>query len=80
MKKGTPKTAASAVRRLNICIILKTLCVRLLRNTAIVCKDSNRHPHGCREQQCSYYRKAADTLIRPVRTESGLFPVHHTDK
>jgi hypothetical protein len=27
--------------------------------TSIVCKDSNRHPHRCREEQCPYYRKPA---------------------
>jgi hypothetical protein len=39
--------------------------------TSIVCKDSNRHPHGCREQRCPYYRKPAtdmfaDTIHLPV--------------
>jgi hypothetical protein len=31
--------------------------------TAIVCKDSNRHPHGCREQQCPYYRKTTGDIF-----------------
>ncbi len=33
---------------------------------SIVCKDSNRNPHGCREQQCPYYRKAADKFVDPI--------------
>jgi hypothetical protein len=33
----------------------------------IVCKDSNRHPHGCREDQCPYYRKpATDIFVDPI--------------
>jgi len=31
--------------------------------TSIVCKDSNRHPHGCREQRCPYYRKSARDIF-----------------
>jgi hypothetical protein len=35
--------------------------------TPIVCKDSNRHPHGCREQRCPYYRKPArDIFADPI--------------
>lgn len=35
--------------------------------TSIVCKDSNRHPHGCREEQCIYYLKpAADMFVDPI--------------
>jgi hypothetical protein len=35
--------------------------------TSIICKDSNRHPHGCREEQCPYYRKpATDILVDPI--------------
>jgi hypothetical protein len=34
---------------------------------SIVCKDSNRHPHGCREAQCPYYRKpATDIFVDPI--------------
>jgi hypothetical protein len=31
--------------------------------TPIICKDSNRHPHGCREEQCPYYQKPATDLL-----------------
>jgi hypothetical protein len=35
--------------------------------TPIICRDSNRHPHGCREQQCPYYRKTdVDISIDPI--------------
>jgi len=35
--------------------------------TSIICKDSNRHPHGCREEQCPYYRRpATDILVDPI--------------
>jgi hypothetical protein len=35
--------------------------------TSIVCKDSNRHPHGCREERCPYYRKPArDIFVDPI--------------
>jgi hypothetical protein len=35
--------------------------------TSIVCKDSNRHPHGCREERCPYYRKpATDIFVDPI--------------
>ena len=35
--------------------------------TAIVCKDGNRHPHGCREERCPYYRKPAeDMFVDPI--------------
>jgi hypothetical protein len=33
----------------------------------IICKDSNRHPHGCRELQCPYYQKPArDIFTDPI--------------
>jgi hypothetical protein len=38
---------------------------------SIVCKDSNRHPHGCREQRCPYYQKAAKDIF----TESIHLPI-----
>jgi len=35
--------------------------------TSIICKDSNRHPHGCREEKCPYYRKPArDIFVDPI--------------
>jgi hypothetical protein len=35
--------------------------------TSIVCKDSNRHSHGCREERCPYYRKpATDIFVDPI--------------
>jgi hypothetical protein len=34
-----------------------------VENNSIICKDSNRHPHGCREEQCPYYRKPASDLL-----------------
>ena len=38
-----------------------------LAKTSIVCIDSVRHPHGCREEQCPYYRKPApDMLVDPI--------------
>ncbi len=38
-----------------------------LANTPIVCTDSDRHPHGCREEQCPYYRKpVADMFADPI--------------
>jgi hypothetical protein len=38
-----------------------------IATASIVCKDSSRHPHGCREQQCPYYQKpAADIFSDPI--------------
>lgn len=38
-----------------------------MAKTPIVCTDSVRHPHGCREEQCPYYRKPApDMLVDPI--------------
>lgn len=42
---------------------LKTSCVfakeylniELPRGSQIVCKDSDKHPHGCRKEKCKYY-------------------------
>ena len=35
--------------------------------TSIVCTDSARHPHGCREEQCPYYQKpAADAFVASI--------------
>jgi hypothetical protein len=31
--------------------------------TSLVCKDSDRHPHGCREEHCPYYRKPATDMF-----------------
>ncbi len=31
--------------------------------TSIVCGDSERHPHGCREEKCPYYRKPSRDII-----------------
>ncbi len=28
-----------------------------------VCKDSNRHPHGCREEKCPYYHKPSRDIF-----------------
>ena len=32
-------------------------------NATVVCGDSARHPHGCREEQCPYYQKPAPAMI-----------------
>jgi hypothetical protein len=33
----------------------------------IVCTDSARHPHGCREEQCLYYQKPTpETIVDPI--------------
>ncbi len=41
--------------------------------TSIVCKDSNRHPHGCREEQCPYYQKpAVDIFADPIHLPSAV--------
>jgi len=34
-----------------------------VEKTSIVCTDSARHPHGCREEQCPYYQKPAPEMI-----------------
>jgi hypothetical protein len=39
--------------------------------TAVFCKDSSRHPHGCRKEKCPYYHMPAkdlfaDTIHLPV--------------
>jgi hypothetical protein len=31
--------------------------------TSIVCEDSGRHPHGCREEKCPYYRKPSRDIF-----------------
>jgi hypothetical protein len=36
----------------------------------IVCSHAERHPHGCREEQCPYYRKPS----RDIFAESGFKP------
>jgi len=36
----------------------KNLQIRLSESkTEIICKDSERHPHGCRKEKCPYYQK-----------------------
>ena len=40
-------------------------------NPAVFCKDSGRHPHGCRKEKCPYYNMPAkdlfaDTIHLPV--------------
>ena len=37
------------------------LSIDLPCNTEIVCKDSHRHPHGCRETKCKYFSTASLT-------------------
>ncbi|GAA0176668.1 hypothetical protein SH2C18_00470 [Clostridium sediminicola] len=34
----------------------KHLNIKLPHEIHIVCKDNHRHPHGCRETKCSYFR------------------------
>nr|WP_274594901.1 DUF5714 domain-containing protein [Desulfosporosinus fructosivorans] len=42
-------------------IVKEQLCVSLpLVNENIACKHSDRHPHGCRKEKCSYFGK--DTI------------------
>ena len=33
------------------------LNVKLSNDRKVLCRDSHRHPHGCRESKCSYYVK-----------------------
>ena len=40
-------------------------------NASVVCKHNARHPHGCREEKCPYYRKPAQDL----RVESIRLPI-----
>lgn len=30
---------------------------------SIICEDSNRHPHGCREEKCPYYHKPSRDIF-----------------
>jgi hypothetical protein len=37
-------------------------------STTVVCKHNAKHPHGCREEKCPYYRKPAqDVLVESIR-------------
>jgi hypothetical protein len=38
-----------------------------------VCKDNNRHPHGCREEKCPYYQKPSrDIFTDPINMKVTL--------
>jgi hypothetical protein len=34
-----------------------------VKDTAIACSHSAHHPHGCREERCSYYKKPANDIF-----------------
>ena len=34
-----------------------------VKNSAVVCDHSAKHPHGCREEQCPYYRKPSNDIF-----------------
>jgi hypothetical protein len=34
-----------------------------VQQAAVVCADSSRHPHGCREDRCPYYRKPSQDIF-----------------
>ncbi len=43
------------------CILAKKylgICIKY--DYKIVCRDSQRHPHGCRKDRCKYYKELAD--------------------
>jgi hypothetical protein len=42
-----------------------------LSQTEIICRDSSRHPHGCREEKCPYFRPPS----KDVFAESIHLPV-----
>jgi len=38
-----------------------------------VCRDSDRHPHGCREEKCPYYQKPSrDIFTDPANTKDTI--------
>ncbi|MBS1128809.1 MAG: hypothetical protein H6Q96_1189 [Nitrospirae bacterium] len=34
-----------------------------VKNSSVLCNHSEKHPHGCREEQCPYYRKPSKDLF-----------------
>jgi hypothetical protein len=38
--------------------------------TSIVCEHAGRHPHGCREERCPFYRKP----VEDVFTKASFVP------
>ena len=34
-----------------------------LSTSPVICGDAERHPHGCREEKCPYYRKPANDVF-----------------
>jgi hypothetical protein len=41
-----------------------------LRRSGVVCEHAPKHPHGCREEQCPYYRKP----VQDVFASPGFIP------
>ncbi|MEK6697976.1 MAG: DUF5714 domain-containing protein [Nitrospirota bacterium] len=43
-----------------------------VKDASLVCRQSERHPHGCREEKCPYYKKEA---AKDIFAESIHLPV-----
>jgi hypothetical protein len=43
-----------------------------VRQHAIACSHVSRHPHGCREEQCPYYRKPSRDIFAEAKFVPGI--------
>lgn len=50
VRTALSKAITSVKERLDVCL--------LSSSEAIVCTHSSRHPHGCRESKCSYFKSS----------------------
>jgi hypothetical protein len=47
-----------------------------VRDASLVCRHSERHPHGCREEKCPYYKKEAAKDIFAESTHLSVTVCH----
>jgi len=47
-----------------------------VRDASLVCRQSKRHPHGCREEKCPYYKKEATQDIFAASTHLSVTVCH----
>ena len=47
-----------------------------VRDASLVCRQSERHPHGCREEKCPYYKKETTKDIFAESTHLSVTVCH----
>lgn len=45
-----------------------------VKESAFICQHSSRHPHGCREEKCPYYRRPSKDIFAEGKFVPGTVP------